>query len=107
MNDSLLNMDKSCNRLSKIAEEYRQKLPIDNFYTKDNQFSETSPRATQEKDSKDSLNIHGKGTGTYLDTANGGGYYDINGKPELQNTGRNAIYTKNQYTKNNPYDCFI
>ena len=42
-----------------------------------------------------------------FDTRGGGGYYDINGRPELGGGGRNALLSKNIYTADNPYDCFI
>ena len=71
-------------------------------------YTATHPNATQAQGGVDDrLNSKGKGTGEYLDTRNGGGSVDINGRPELGIGARQDAFTKNIYTRDNPYDCFI
>ena len=53
----------------------------------------------------DPQNIKGKGTGVFLDSSGGGGFYDIYGDPSIPNTGRNAVNFLNKYTADKPYNC--
>lgn len=48
--------------------------------------------------------IHGKGTGIFLDTENGGGEYDINGNPNHVGSGRVNALNINTYNKLSFYD---
>ena len=60
--------------------------------------------------------VYGKGTGLFLDTANGGGEYDINGHPNFLGSGRQplmnynyAIWTfgpSNWYTMSHPHALY-
>ena len=110
MNDNNNRLGRSCDRLSEIAEIARQNLVTQNIYqnVEGKTYTSRHPNATQVQGGVDDrTNIKGKGTGEYLDTRGGGGYYDINGRPELGGGGRNALLSKNIYTADNPYDCFI
>lgn len=42
--------------------------------------------------------VQGKGTGTLLDTYNGGGSYDIYGTPQYPGSGRLAAFANNEST---------
>lgn len=109
--DNNQNLNKSCNQLEKIAEIARERLIKLNIYQKESgkKYESTHPNASQDTGdaSYDPKNIRGKGTGQYLDTTNGGGYNDINGKAGFEGTGRIATLKKNLYNKDNPYDCFL
>lgn len=111
MNDNNNTLGRSCSRLEEIANQARQALILQNIYFKETgKFYDVShPNANQNQGGADDrLNIKGKGTnGGYLDTTNGGGYYDINGRPDVDGSGRNAALTKNIYTKDRPYDCYV
>jgi len=99
----------SCDRLTEIADKQRAELAALNAYQNSNgkQYNASHPNATQETGGNDDpLNIKGKGTGTAFDTVNGGGYYDINGRADVNGSGRNAHYT-NEYNLTKHYDCVI
>lgn len=102
--------EESCNLLTKIAEEARKNLKRLNIYQDEagKRYNETHPNATQAQGGVDDpINAKGKGTGGELDTSNGGGYYDINGRPDVIGSGRNAAFRVNKYTPDKHYDCFI
>jgi len=102
-------METSCELLTKIANEARAKLMASNVYNNevDKQYSVTHPNATQAfGGSDDPFNAKGKGTGVYLDSYAGGSNIDINGRPDVLNSGRKGIYS-NLYTPDKPYDCFV
>lgn len=102
-------MTPSCELLTKIADEARAKLMASNIYNAetDKQYSATHPNATQALGgSDDPANTKGRGTGIYLDSTGGGTNVDINGRPDVLNSGRKAIYS-NLYNPDKPYDCFI
>ena len=110
INDNNNRLNPSCDRLGQIAEEARQGLITQNVYQdiSGKRYDATHPNATQAQGGVDDrLNVKGKGTGEYLDTTNGGGYTDQFGKPELGIGARQDAFTKNIYTRDNPYDCFI
>lgn len=48
--------------------------------------------------------IHGKGTGVYLDTYNGGSDMDINGNPEIVGSGRIKNKAFNEYNEAKKYE---
>jgi hypothetical protein len=110
INDNNNRLGRSCDRLGDIASKAREQLILQNVYQdlSGKRYNSTHPNATQAQGGiDDRLNAKGKGTGEYLDTSNGGGSIDINGRPELGGGGRLDALTKNIYTKDNPYDCFI
>ena len=109
INDNNNRLGRSCTRLEEIAEQARQQLLLRNVYQNSvgRIYNENHPNALQTPGgSDDRLNIKGKGTAGYLDTENGGGYYDIYGRPDVDGSGRNNLLLKNIYSKENPYDCF-
>lgn len=108
--DNNNRLKSSCDRLSEIADKARENLITQNVYQNlpGKSYNSRHPNATQEQGGVDDRNnIKGKGTGQYLDTTNGGSSVDVNGKPELGIGGRADAQTKNLYTSDNPYDCFI
>ena len=108
--DNNNRLGRSCDRLGQIGDEARQNLITQNIYQDQigRRYTATHPNATQAQGGVDDrLNNKGKGTGEYLDTRNGGGSVDINGRPELGIGARQDAFTKNIYTRDNPYDCFI
>jgi len=58
-------------------------------------YSVTNIRALSDKKTP----IHGKGTGIFLDTENGGGTYDIDGNPKYGGSGRVNALNINTYNK--------
>lgn len=109
MGDNLNTTPDSCSKLTEIANQQRQELLIINTYSDNNgkRYSSTHPNATQESTSRDPLNIKGKGTGIEFDFSEGGGFYDVNGKPSEGSYGRNGINIKNKFTPDTPYRCII
>lgn len=100
---------KTCSRLEEIAIATRENLLIKNIYQDQSglKYSETHPNATTAKGGVDDpLNAKGKGTGIPFDTQNGGSDIDVYGSPVISGTGRNQIYTQNQYNPQAKYDCF-
>ena len=98
----------SCSKLVEIANMSRDEHKIKNVYYEQNGFiyNDQHPNATQSiGGSDDQYNAKGKGTGVLFDTTNGGGSYDINGRPDVINSGRLAIYNENIYTPNSKYEC--
>jgi hypothetical protein len=88
------------NELEQIAIQKRNELILSNIYTlNSNQYSRTNTRAL----SDDETPIQGKGTGIFLDTANGGGSLDINGVPEEPGSGRIGNLAFNEFGEQNPY----
>lgn len=111
MNDNLNNLEDSCNRLVRIADEQRKNMIITNAYSyldSSKYYGANHPNATTQKGGTDDpLNIKGKGTGEYLDFTNGGGYYDIYGRPDVMDSGRLRLISKNKFSADKPYNCFI
>lgn len=108
--DNLNNTPRSCNRLQDIAEEARHRLITQNLYQDEvgKRYEAGHPNATQQGGGVDDrLNTKGKGTGEFMDTTNGGGYYDINGRPDVGGSGRKNLLENNKYSKDKPYDCFM
>ncbi len=97
----------SCSKLVEIANQTRPQMLARNNYGNDNIYSSEHPDATQETTSSDPTNKKGRGTGVKFDTVNGGNIYDINGRPDIYGSGRNAIYYLNRYNPDNQYDCNI
>lgn len=107
--DNNNTLGKSCTRLEEIATAARQELLLRNVYQNEpgKFYSTQHPNALQAQGGADDpQNIKGKGTFGYLDTANGGGAYDIFGRPEVDGSGRNNLLLKNLYRKENQYNCF-
>jgi hypothetical protein len=104
-------LGRSCSRLEEIANEARKNLLLQNVYFNESskKYDVNHPNANQSQGGVDDrLNIKGKGTfGGYLDTTNGGGYYDINGRPDVDGSGRNRLLAKNLYNRDKPYDCYV
>jgi hypothetical protein len=102
-------MQKTCSRLEEIANATRETLLVKNVYQDESglRYDVTHPNATTAKGGVDDpLNAKGKGTGIRFDTANGGSEIDANGIPSVSDSGRNTIYTLNQYNPDKKYDCF-
>lgn len=96
--------ETSCETTKKIAEENRNKSFSSNVYSPDNPYTGLHPNALQKNGSPDDpTNYKGKGTGNFLDTSNGGGYYDIYGHPKTPNSGRNALLASNRYSPTNQF----
>ena len=66
-----LNFDQPLNELGQVGEQQRQKLIPKNDYKPVNQYSATNKEALSDGDEL------GKGTGSFLDTVNGGSSVDI------------------------------
>lgn len=102
-------MEKTCSRLEEIANATREALLVKNVYQDQFGFryDVTHPNATTAKGGVDDpLNLKGKGTGVLFDTSNGGSAVDVYGIPSVSDSGRNAIYSINQYNPDKKYDCF-
>lgn len=84
-----LDFSQPKNKLSEVAEQIRKQQLSRNDYTLDNQFGSTNPDAISDGDQ------YGKGTGTFLDTSNGGSSVD--------KTERLSELKFNQYSLNKPY----
>ena len=100
----------TCSRLEEIANLSRSTHLVQNIYQNQQnlKYSNQHPNATQSVGGVDDLNnSKGKGTGVNFDTMNGGSFVDINGLPQIPDSGRKAIYNLNQYTPDKKYDCFI
>lgn len=97
----------SCSKLEEIALKAREDLISKNNYNDVNFYSTIHPNATiVAGNADDPNNDKGKGTGSFLDTSNGGSHVDQYGIPSLGLYGRSAIET-NEYTEQKKYDCFI
>lgn len=101
-----MSQETSSQKLTRIAREARERLFGINSYNpiSGNEYNGSHPNATQESGQGDPLNIRGKGTGQYLDTTGGGGEYDINGLPQVYNSGRKGIYS-NVYSPQHQYEA--
>jgi hypothetical protein len=66
-----LDFSQPMNDLGIIGEEQRKKLIPKNDYKEQNKYSSTNPDALGDGDE------YGKGTGIFLDTANGGSSVDV------------------------------
>lgn len=97
----------ACSKLIEIAQQARPEMLARNRYSELNRYSSAHPDATQQTTASDPNNTRGRGTGVMFDTQNGGNFYDINGRPEVYGSGRNAIYYVNTYNPDNRYDCVI
>ncbi len=85
------------NKLEEAAIAARNKLIAINYY--DNVADANNYSATHTRALADDLTpIHGKGTGIFLDTYNGGGDIDINGNPTESGSGRLAAFANNGST---------
>ena len=97
----------ACSKLIEIAQQARPEMLAKNRYSELNRYSSAHPDATQQTTASDPNNTRGRGTGVMFDTQNGGNFYDINGRPEVYGSGRNAIYYVNTYNPDNRYYCVI
>lgn len=91
------------NELERIAIEKRNELVAKNVYNSSADEQKYSATHTRAK-SDDETPVHGKGTGVFMDTTNGGSSVDINGNPEAPGSGRIKNIATNQYNKDNDYD---
>jgi len=92
-------------KLEQIAIEVRNEILTNNTYksatnSNDQEYGPTHTRAKSDEKTP----VHGKGTGIYMDTENGGGQYDIHGVPHVVGSGRIGNVGNNQYNKDNKYD---
>lgn len=107
---NLNNIPDSCDKLSKIADEARNKLITLNIYQNQSgkKYSAQHPNATQKQGGIDDVNnVKGKGTGVFLDTSNGGGKLDIEGRVDVIGSGRKRLLMLNKYTQDKKYECNI
>lgn len=89
-------------KLEQIALTARKELTTKNDFNDSelsNNYSATHTKAM----SDETTPVHGKGTGTAFDTANGGGSHDIYGAPGVIGSGRKGNLVKNQYNEDNSY----
>lgn len=89
-------------QLELIAIAQRATLIPFNFYNSsspNNNYSSTHTRAVSDQLTP----VNGKGTGIYLDTANGGGSLDIYGIPSAAGSGRLGNVGFNYYNGTNIY----
>jgi len=84
-----LDFSQPMNDLGIIGEEQRKKLIPKNDYKEQNKYSATNPDALGDGDE------YGKGTGIFLDTANGGSSVDV-----IERINEIKI---NEYQKDKPY----
>jgi hypothetical protein len=84
-----LDFSQPMNELGMIGEEQRKKLFPKNDYKQTNQYSATNPDALGDGDE------FGKGTGVFLDTANGGSSVDV-----IERINEIKI---NEYQREKPY----
>lgn len=84
-----LDYSQPANEMSAIAEEQRKRLFPKNDYKETNKYSAVNKDATSDGDE------FGKGTGIFLDTANGGSSID--------NAERKNEIKLNEYQKDKPY----
>ena len=84
-----LDFSQPMNDLGIIGEEQRKKLIPKNDYKETNKYSSTNPDALGDGDE------FGKGTGIFLDTANGGSSIDV-----IERINEIKI---NEYQKDTPY----
>jgi hypothetical protein len=84
-----LDFSQPMNKLGEVGEEQRNRLLPKNDYKPTNEYSSTNKDAIADGDEK------GKGTGSFLDTTNGGSSID--------NVERINEIKINQYQKNKPY----
>ena len=94
---------KKITKLEEIGNEQRKTLQLKNTFSgvnEDHQYSGNHSRALSDEETPE----HGKGTGKYLDTLNGGSSVDENGDPNLLGSGRNGNLRFNTYNSKNPYE---
>lgn len=87
--------------LEQIAIQQRATLIAANTYDVNapaNGYSETHTRALADAATPD----YGKGTGTFMDTGNGGSDIDVNGNPNIAGSGRIGNTVINQYNGDAP-----
>ena len=92
----------AANKLEEAANAARNALiPMNNYNSKApaNEYSQTHSRALSDQETP----IHGKGTGVFMDTYNGGGDVDINGNGVNPGSGRINNLVTNQYNNTNHY----
>jgi hypothetical protein len=91
------------NELEKIAIQKRKELISKNVYNSSADEQNYSAMHTRALSDTETPN-HGKGTGKYLDTTEGGSNIDINGNPEAPGSGRVKNIATNEYNQDNDYD---
>lgn len=95
----------NCAIKKELADTARTQYLSQNLYRADCPYTAQHKNAKMEAGGKgDPLNKKGKGTGSYMDTENGGGRCDIKGVPELTYSGRERLLSINRFNKNNKYD---
>jgi hypothetical protein len=86
-----LELTQPQNKMTQIAEQKRKELVTKNDYAiSDNEYSQTNPDAISDGDNM------GRGTGTYLDTLNGGTLLDT--------IIRTEDFAMNKFNPKNPYN---
>jgi len=90
------------NKLEQAAIAARSRQIPTNTYNGEAQGQEYSAGHTRAK-SDDKTPEHGKGTNTYLDTANGGSSSDINGAANAAGSGRIQNVAFNEFNRDKVY----
>ena len=88
--------------LEKIAIATRKTILTNNTFNNFDVNNNYSAIHTNAK-SDDVTPNHGKGTGVYMDTTNGGSYQDKYGVPQVVGSGRIGNVTNNKYNGDNGY----
>ena len=90
-------------KLEEVAIAARKQLLTNNTFNdfdNNNNYSATHTNAKADETTP----VHGKGTGVYLDTANGGSSHDINGVASAAGSGRIQNILVNQYSEGKEYE---
>lgn len=95
-------MSDAARKLQEVAEQTRNQLFAKNPYNNSSEANKYSAGHTRAK-SDQKTPVAGKGTGTFLDTYNGGSDIDKNGNPDKAGSGRSANMGFNQFGKDNKY----
>lgn len=90
------------NKLEQVAIQQRDILKAKNTYNEiqEQQYSATHTRALADQQTPK----HGKGTGIFLDTYNGGDDVDVNGDPNRPGSGRIKNIATNIYNADRGYE---
>jgi hypothetical protein len=89
-------------KLEQIAIQKRKELLSKNVFNNEddsNNYTAKHTRALSDQETP----THGKGTGVFLDTYNGGSDVDINGTPSIPGSGRVSNLAKNKFNSENEY----
>lgn len=89
-------------KLEEIAKNKREELLTKNSFNKSGEGKKYNVNHSKAL-SDDKTPDHGKGTGKFLDTYNGGNDFDVNGNPNKSGSGRAQNLGFNKYSQENGY----